>query len=53
VRVEAVIALSLICGVSVAAIGHDRGRRLFEVLDLLTRLDEMLVVALIRLWRSS
>jgi hypothetical protein len=53
VSVEAVVALSLICAVIVAAIGHDRGHRLFQVLDLLTRLDGMLVVALIRLWRSS
>jgi hypothetical protein len=50
---EAVIAMSLICGVVVAAIRYDRGRGLFQVLELLTRLDEMLVGALIRLWRSS
>jgi len=53
VSVEAVIAMSLICGVIVAAIGYDRGRRLFRVFELLTRLDEMLVGALIRLWRSG
>jgi hypothetical protein len=53
VSVEAIVALSLIYAVIVAAIGHDRGRRLFQMLDLLTRLDEMLVVALNRLWHSS
>ena len=36
-----------------AEFGRDRGRGLWEVFLLLTRLDEMLVVALIRLWRSS
>jgi hypothetical protein len=52
VSLQALIALSLICGVIVAAIGNDRGRGLWKVFELLTRLDEMLVVALIRLWRS-
>ena len=50
---EAVIAMSLICGVVVAAIGYDRGRGLWEVWLLLTRLDEIVIGALIRLWRSS
>ena len=50
---EAVIAMSLICGVIVAAIGYDRGRGLREGFLLLTRLDEMVTGALIRLWRSS
>ena len=50
---EVVIAMSLICGVIVAAIGYDRGRGLSEVFLLLTRLDEMIIGALIRLWRSS
>jgi hypothetical protein len=50
---EAVIAMSLICGVIVAAIGYDRGRGLGEGFLLLTRLDEMVTGALIRLWRSS
>lgn len=50
---EAVLAMSLICGVVVAAIGYDRGRGLWEVFRLLIRLDEMLIGALIRLWRSS
>ena len=50
---EAVIAMSLICGVVVAAIGYDRGRGLWEVFVLVTRLDEMVIGALIRLWRSS
>ena len=50
---EAVIAMSLICGVIAAAIGYDRGRGLWELYSLLTRLDEMLIGALIRLWRSS
>lgn len=50
---EAVIAMSLICGVIVSAIGYDRGRGLWEVFQLLTRLDEMVIGALIRLWRSS
>jgi hypothetical protein len=51
VGLEAVVAMSLICGVIVAAIGYDRGRGLSEVFELLTRLDETLVVAAIRLWR--
>ena len=50
---EAVIAMSLIFGVIVAAIGYDRGRGLWEVFLLLTRLEEMVIGALIRLWRSS
>jgi hypothetical protein len=45
--------MSLICGVIVAAIGYDRGRGLGEVFLLLARLDEMVIGALIRLWRSS
>jgi hypothetical protein len=49
----AVIAMSLMCGAIVAAIGHDRGRGLGEGFLLLTRLDEMLIGALIRMWRSS
>jgi len=53
VSLEAVIAMSLICGVVVAAIGYDRGRGLWEVFVLVTRLDEMVIGALIRLWRSS
>ena len=50
---EAVIAMSLICGVVVAAIGYDRGRGVGEGFLLLTRLDEMVTGALIRLWRSN
>jgi hypothetical protein len=53
VSLEAVIAMSLICGAIVAAIGYDQGRRLSEVFLLLTQLDEMVIGALIRLWRSS
>jgi hypothetical protein len=53
VSLEAVIAMSLICGVIVAAIGYDRGRGLSEMFLLLTSLDEMLIGALNRLWRSS
>jgi Na+-transporting NADH:ubiquinone oxidoreductase subunit NqrC len=52
VSLEAVIAMSLICGVIVAAIGYDR-RGLSELFGLLTRLDEILVVAAIQLWRSN
>ena len=52
-NLEAVMTMSLICGVIVAAIAHDRGRGLWEVFLLLTRLDEMVRSALIRLWRSS
>jgi hypothetical protein len=48
---EAVIAMSLSCGIIVAGIGHDGGRGLREVFLLLTRLDEIVVGALIRLWR--
>ena len=50
---EGVIAMSLICGVIAAAIGYDRGRGLPEGFLLLTRLDEVVIAALIRLWRSS
>ena len=46
---EAVMVMSLMCGVIVAAIGHDRGRGLWEVFLLLTRLDEMVIGALFRL----
>jgi len=53
VSLEALIAKPLICGVIVALIGYDRGRGLWEVFLLLTRLDEMVIGALIRLWRSS
>ena len=53
VSLEAAIAMSLICGVTVAAMGYDRGHGLWRVLLLLTRLDEMVIGALIRLWRSS
>lgn len=51
--VEAVIAMSLSFGVIVAAIGYDRGVGLWEVFQLLTRLDDMVAGALVRLWRSS
>jgi hypothetical protein len=51
VSLEAVIAMSLICGVILAAIGYDRGRGLSEGFGLVTRLDEILIGALIRLWR--
>jgi hypothetical protein len=44
--------MSLICGVIVAAIGFDRDGGLWEVVGVLTRLDEMVTGALIRLWRS-
>jgi hypothetical protein len=45
--------MSLISGVVVAAIGYDRGRGLWEVLLVLTRLDETVTGTLIRLWRSN
>jgi hypothetical protein len=48
VNVEALIAMSLICGVVVAAIEYNRGRGLRELLLLLTRLDEMVISALFR-----
>lgn len=48
-RLEALIALSLICGVIVAVIGSDRGRGMWEVFLLLTRLDKMVITALFRL----
>jgi hypothetical protein len=41
--------MSLICGVIVTAIGHDRGRGLSEIFLLLTRLDKMVITALFRL----
>jgi hypothetical protein len=47
----AVLAMSLICGVIAAAIGYDRGRGLREWFLLLTRFDEIVIGALIRLWR--
>ena len=50
---EAVISISLICGVIVAAFGYDRGRGLWEVFQLLNRLDDMIIGALIRLWNSN
>ena len=46
---EAAIVTSLTCGVIGAVIGHDRGRGLWEVFLLLTRLDEMVIDALSRL----
>ena len=46
---EAVMVVSLMCGVIVAAIGHDRGRGLWEVFLLLTRFDEMVIGTLFRL----
>ena len=46
---EAAIVTSLTFGVIVAAIGRDRGRGLWEVFLLLTRLDEMVIDALSRL----
>ena len=46
---EAVMVMSLMCGVIVAAIGHDRGRRLWEAFLLLTRFDEMVIDTLFRL----
>jgi hypothetical protein len=51
VSLGAVIAMSVMCGVIVAAIGYDRGRALSEGFRLLTRFDEILIGALIRLWR--
>jgi hypothetical protein len=48
VSLEAAIVTSLICGVIVAVIGHDRGRGLWEVFLLLTRLDDMVIGALFR-----
>jgi hypothetical protein len=51
VGLAAVIAMSLVCGVIVAAIGYDRGRALSGGIVLLTRLDDALIAALIRLWR--
>ena len=47
-NVEALIAMSLICGVVVAAVEYNRGRGLWELLLLLTRLDEMVISALFR-----
>jgi hypothetical protein len=49
VNLEAVIVISVMCGVIVAAIGHDRGRGLWEVFLLLTRLDRMVISALLGL----
>jgi hypothetical protein len=49
VSLEAAIVTSLTFGVIAAAIGHDRGRGLWEVFLLLTRLDEMVIDALFRL----
>ena len=46
---EAVMVVSLMCGVIVAAIGHDRGRGLWEAFLLLTRFDEMVIGTLFRL----
>ena len=46
--VEALLSMSLICGVVVAAIEYNRGRGLWELLLLLTRLDEMVISALFR-----
>jgi hypothetical protein len=48
VSLEAAIVTSLTFGVIVAAIGHDRGRGMWEVFLLLTRLDEMVLDALFR-----
>jgi hypothetical protein len=48
VSLEAAMVTSLTCGVIVAVIGHDRGRGLWEVFLLLTRLDEMVLAALFR-----
>jgi hypothetical protein len=48
VNVEALIAMSLICGVIAAAIEYSRGRDLWELLLLLTRLDEKVISALFR-----
>jgi hypothetical protein len=48
VNIEALIAMSLICGVVVAAIEYNRGRGLWQLLLLLTRLDEMVISALFR-----
>lgn len=45
---EAVMVMSLMCGVIVAAIGHDRGRGLWEAFLLLTRFDEMVIDTLFR-----
>jgi hypothetical protein len=49
VGLEAAVVTSLTCGVIVAVIGHDRGRGLWEVFLLLTRLDELVIGALFRL----
>jgi hypothetical protein len=49
VSLEAAIVTSLTCGVIVAVIGHDRGRGLWEVFLLLSRLDERVIGALFRL----
>ena len=49
VSLEAAMVTSLTCGVIVAVLGHDRGRGLWEVFLLLTRLDEMVLAALFRL----
>jgi hypothetical protein len=46
---EAVMVVSLMCGVIIAAIGHDRGRGLWEAFLLLTRFDEMVIGTLFRL----
>jgi hypothetical protein len=48
VSLEAAIVTSLMCGVIVAVIEHDRGRGLWEVFLLLTRLDDMVIGALFR-----
>jgi hypothetical protein len=49
VSLEAVMVMSLMCGVIVAAIGHDRGRGLWEGFLLLTHFDEMVIDTLFRL----
>ena len=49
----AVLAMSLICGVIGAAIGYDRGRGLRDWFLLLTRVDETVIGALIRLDRRA
>jgi hypothetical protein len=48
VSLEAVMVMSLMCGVIVAAIGHDRGRGLWKAFLLLTRFDEMVIDTLFR-----
>jgi hypothetical protein len=53
VSLGAVIAMAMICGITIAVTGYDRGHALSEGFELLTHADQKIIAALIRLWRSS